>query len=129
MAAYEPIVPEGSWPASFTFSPAVRVGNLVFLSGTTATDASGKIVGPGDIAAQTRQIFRKFAAILESVGGSLANIIETTDYVLSLDDYRNTAAVRRELLKGPPWPAATGVVVSGLVRKDALIEIKGIAAL
>jgi enamine deaminase RidA (YjgF/YER057c/UK114 family) len=129
MAAYQAIMPEGSWPAGFTFSPAVRVGNLVFLSGTTATDASGKIIGPGDIAAQTRQIFRKFAAILESVGGSLANIIETTDYVLSLDDYKNTAAVRRELLKGPPWPAATGVVVSGLVRKDALIEITGIAAL
>jgi enamine deaminase RidA (YjgF/YER057c/UK114 family) len=129
MAAYQPIVPDASWPAGFTFSPGVRVGNLVFLSGTTATDASGQIVGPGDIAAQTRQIFQKFSAILESVGGSLANIVETTDYVLSLDDYKKTAAVRRELLKGPPWPAATGVVVSGLVRKDALIEIKGIAAL
>jgi enamine deaminase RidA (YjgF/YER057c/UK114 family) len=67
--------------------------------------------------------------VLESVGGSLANIVETTDYVLSLDEYQKTAAVRRELFKGPPWPAATGVVVSGLVRPDALIEIKGIAAL
>jgi aminoacrylate peracid reductase len=129
MAAYQAIVPDASWPAGFTFSPAVRVGNLVFLSGTTATDASGQIIGPGDIAVQTRQIFQKFSVILASVGGSLANIIETTDYVLSLDDYKKTAAVRRELLKGPPWPAATGVVVSGLVRKDALIEIKGIAAL
>jgi enamine deaminase RidA (YjgF/YER057c/UK114 family) len=85
--------------------------NLVFLSGTTATEESGKIVGPGDIAAQTRQIFQKFAAILEGAGGAPANIVETTDYVLSLDDYKKTAAVRRELLKGPPWPAATGVVV------------------
>jgi aminoacrylate peracid reductase len=67
--------------------------------------------------------------VLDSVGGSLANIVETTDYVLSLDDYAKTADVRRELLKGPPWPAATGVVVSGLVRKDALIEIKAIAVL
>ena len=48
--------------------------------------------------------------------------------MLSLDDYKRTAQLRRELFKGPPWPAATGVVVSGLVRKDALIEIKGIAA-
>jgi enamine deaminase RidA (YjgF/YER057c/UK114 family) len=129
MTVYEAIVPNPSWPKSFTFSPAVRVGNLVFLSGTTATDDKGRIVGLGDITEQTRYIFRKFAAVLESVGGSLSNIVETTDYVLSLDDYQRTAEVRRELFKGPPWPAATGVVVSGLVRKDALIEIRAIAAL
>jgi enamine deaminase RidA (YjgF/YER057c/UK114 family) len=129
MRVYEAIVPNPSWPKSFTFSPAVRAGNLVFLSGTTATDDKGRIVGVGDIAAQTRHIFSKFAALLESLGGSLANIVETTDYVLSLDGYEKTADVRHELFKGPPWPAATGVVVSGLVRKDALIEIKAIAVL
>lgn len=129
MAVYEPIVPNPNWPERMTFSPAVRVGNLVFLSGSTAGDANGNIVAPGDIAGQTRYIFEKFAVILESVGGSLANIVETTDYVLSLEDYKKTAQVRRELFKGPPWPAATGVVVSGLVREGALIEIKAIAAL
>ena len=129
MTVYEPIIPNPSWPKSFTFSPGVRVGNLVFLSGTTATDEKGRIAGKGDIVVQTRQIFRKFATVLESVGGSLANIVETTDYVLSLEDYQKTAEVRREVFKGPPWPAATGVVVSGLVRKDALIEIKAIAVL
>ena len=129
MTVYEPIIPNPSWPKSFTFSPGVRVGNLVFLSGTTATDEKGRIVGEDDIVVQTRQIFRKFATVLENVGGSLANIVETTDYVLSLEDYQKTAEVRREVFKGPPWPAATGVVVSGLVRKDALIEIKAIAVL
>ena len=129
MPIYQPVVPNENWPARFTFSPAVRVGNLVFLSGTTGTDDRGNIVGPGDIVAQTRRIFEKFSLILHSVGGSLDNIVETTDYVLSLDDYKKTAALRRELFKGPPWPAATGVVVSGLVREGALIEIKGIAAL
>jgi len=129
MPRYEPIFPGDTWPEKFTFSPAVRVGNLVFLSGTTATDDKGKIVGPGDIVAQTRRIFEKFSLILEKVGGSLDNIVETTDYVLSLDDYNRTADLRRELFKGPPWPAATGVVVRGLIRPDALIEIKGIASL
>jgi len=129
MPIYQPVVPNENWPARFTFSPAVRVGNLVFLSGTTGTDDRGNIVGPGDIVAQTRRIFEKFSLILHSVGGSLENIVETTDYVLSLDDYKKTAALRHELFKGPPWPAATGVVVSGLVREGALIEIKGIAAL
>jgi enamine deaminase RidA (YjgF/YER057c/UK114 family) len=129
MTVYEAIIPNATWPKSFTFSPAVRVGNLVFLSGTTATDEKGRIVGKGDIVAQTRQIFCKFATVLESVGGSLANIVETTEYVLSLEDYQKTAAIRRELFNGPPWPAATGVVVSGLVRADALIEIKATAVL
>ncbi|NNM72429.1 Rid family hydrolase [Enterovirga aerilata] len=123
------MLPNPTWPKGFTFSPAVRVGNLIFLSGTTATDEKGNIVGPGDIVAQTRQIFRKFEAVLASVGGSLANIVETTEYVLSLEDYKTTAQLRRELFQDPPWPAATGVVVSGLVRPDALIEMKGIAAL
>ena len=126
MSKYQAIIPSSSWPQHLTFSPAVRVGNLVFLSGTTGTDDSGKIVGPGDIVAQTRRIFEKFSIVLQSVGADLSN---TTDYVLSLEDYKKTAGLRRELFKGPPWPAATGVVVSGLVRADALIEIKGIAAL
>ena len=129
MPTYQPVVPNDKWPARFTFSPAVRVGNLVFLSGTTGTDDDGNIVGPGDIVAQTRRIFQKFSLILQSVGGDLSNIVETTDYVLSLDQYKKTATLRRELFKGPPWPAATGVVVSGLVREGALIEIKGIGAL
>ncbi len=129
MHRYEPIIPVSNWPEKFTFSPAVRVGNLIFLSGTTATDDSGKIVSPGDIVGQTRHIFSKFARILAHVGANLENIVETTDYVLSLEEYNKTAVLRRELFNGPPWPAATGVVVRGLVRPDALIEIKGIAAL
>jgi enamine deaminase RidA (YjgF/YER057c/UK114 family) len=129
MSSYQSVLPNDHWPARYTFSPATRVGNLVFLSGTTGTDDAGNIVGPGDIVAQTRRIFEKFALILGSVGGDLSNIVETTDYFLSLDDYRKTAALRRELFKGPPWPAATGVVVAGLIREGALIEIKGIAAL
>jgi enamine deaminase RidA (YjgF/YER057c/UK114 family) len=129
MSVFEAIVPSATWPASLTFSPGVRVGNMIFLSGSTGTDENGKLVGEGDICEQTRQIFRKFEAVLKAAGGGLENIVETTDYVLSLDEYKKTAAVRRELFKGPPWPAATGVVVSGLVRPGALIEIKGIAVL
>ena len=111
-----------------TFSPAVRVGNLLFISGATATDDNLQIVGVGDIVAQTRQIFRKFDAILRAAGASFDNIVETTDYFLTLADYNKTAAVRREVFK-PPYPAATGVQVAGLIRPDALIEIKAIAVL
>ena len=112
-----------------TFSPAVRVGNLVWLSGMTATDENRQIIGIGDIAEQTRYIFRKMERILQELGGGLQNIVETTEYVTTVDDYDKPAAVRRELFGGPPYPAAAGVKVSGLVRQHALIEIKAVAVL
>ncbi len=117
------------WPERYTFSPAVRSGNLLFISGTTATDEHHQIVGRGDIVAQTRQIFRKFEAILTAAGGSLRDIVETTEFITTTANYGKTAEVRREVFGGPPYPAATGVIVAGLLRQGALIEISAIAVL
>jgi enamine deaminase RidA (YjgF/YER057c/UK114 family) len=127
MTRCEAIVP-GRWSDRLTFSPAIRVGNLLFISGTTATDENLRIVGVGDIAEQTRQIFRKWEPILKAAGAGFDNIVETTDYYVTLEGYARTAEVRREFFR-PPYPAATGVQVAGLIRKEALIEIKGIAVL
>lgn len=127
MIRYEAITP-GPWSDRLTFSPAIRVGNLLFISGTTATDENRQIVGVGDIVAQTRQIFRKWAPILKAAGATFNNIVETTDYYVTLDGYSKTADVRREFFRHP-YPAATGVQVAGLIRPEALIEIKGIAVL
>jgi aminoacrylate peracid reductase len=128
MSVYE-IIKVGRWPDKITFSPAVRAGNLLFISGTTAVDENLNIVGEGDIVAQTRFIFEKFARLLNEAGATFDNIVETTEYFLTMDDYRRTADVRREFFKGPPYPAATGVLVAGLLRKEALIEIKATAVL
>ena len=128
MPIYERIVP-GRWSDKITFSPAVRAGNVLFISGHTAVDENLNIVGKGDIVAQTRYIFRKFERILALAGATFDNIVETTEYFLTLEDYRRTADIRREFFKGPPYPAATGVLVAGLIRKDALIEIKATAVL
>jgi len=128
MPIYQAIKPN-HWPDALTFSPAVRAGNLLFISGTTAVDDNLAIVGKDDIVAQTRFIFEKFDRILRAAGASFGNIVETTEYFLTMADYKRTAAVRRELFKGPPYPAATGVLVAGLIRKDALIEIKATAIL
>ncbi len=128
MPVYQPIK-LGDWPDQMTFSPAVRAGNLLFISGTTAVDDNRAIVGKGDIVTQTKFIFEKFARLLQQAGASFDNIVETTDYFITLDDYKRTAEVRREFFKGPPYPAATGVLVAGLLRPDALIEIKAIAVL
>ena len=118
-----------AWPERYTFSPAVKRGNLLFISGTTATDERHQLVGRGDIVAQTRQIFRIFEAILAAAGGSLRDIVETTEFITTTENYRKTAEVRREVFGGPPYPAATGVIVAGLLREGALIEMSAIAIL
>ena len=66
---YEPIYPWEKWSDRLTFSPAVRVGDLLFISGLTATDENLDIVGPNDIVAQTRHIFLKMGDILAAAGG------------------------------------------------------------
>jgi enamine deaminase RidA (YjgF/YER057c/UK114 family) len=115
-----------AWPERYTFSPALRVGNLLFIAGTTASDERGVIVSPGDIVGQTRFIFQRFAAILAEAGAGFEHIVETTEYFTTTDNYRKTADVRREFFQ-PPYPAATGVQVKGLLREGALIEIKALA--
>jgi enamine deaminase RidA (YjgF/YER057c/UK114 family) len=116
------------WPSRYTYAPALRVGNTVFLSGTTATDEAGTLVGPGDIVAQTRQIFRTFERLLNAAGGSCEDLVETTDYITTTENYKRTADVRREFLKSAR-PASTGVIVAGLLREGALIEISAVAVL
>ena len=117
-----------AWPPQYTYVPALRVGNMVWLSGTTGTDHNGKIIAPGDIVEQTRQIFRKFEKLLNSVGGTCEDIVQTHDFFTTTENYKGTAAVRREFFK-TSYPTSTGVLVAGLLRKDALIEISAIAVL
>ncbi|GAA4339884.1 Rid family hydrolase [Pigmentiphaga soli] len=123
----QPLFGAPGWPEHLTFAPAVRVGDVVYLSGTTGADDEGRIA-EGDMAEQARQIFRKFDRILAPLGASCRDIVSTTDYVVTTRDYKKTAAVRREFF-GATLPASTGVVVAGLVRPHALIEISAIAVL
>jgi reactive intermediate/imine deaminase len=112
-----------------TFSTAVRRGPFLFISGVIARDPeTGEVAGKGDIVAQADFIFRRIGQILESAGGSFDDVVKTTDYVTTLERYRETAAVRRKYFKNG-FPAATGVVVKALVNPEALIEIDAIAIL
>lgn len=124
---YKAVTPAGGWNPKLTFSAAVQAGDFVFISGMTAGDENGRIVGEGDIVRQTEYIYEKMARVLEAADCSLADIVETTDYYLTEKDYQKTAAVRRKVFGGPPYPAATGVQASGLLREGALIEIKAVA--
>jgi enamine deaminase RidA (YjgF/YER057c/UK114 family) len=128
MSEREVITAGRDWPAKYTFVPALRVGDTIHISGTTGTDENGAITAPGDIVEQTRQIFRKFEALLSVAGGSCDDIVSTVDYVTTTKDYNKTAAVRREFFRHG-FPTATGVVVAGLLRPEALIEISAVAVL
>ena len=128
MPKLEPINPGWARYERYTFSPAVRKGNLLFISGLTATDDEGAIVGEGDIVAQTRRIFELIGQLLEEAGGSFDDVVKTVDYVTTTDNYAGTADVRREFFRNG-FPAATGVVVKALLRPGALIEIDAIAVL
>jgi enamine deaminase RidA (YjgF/YER057c/UK114 family) len=128
MPAFEAITGPTPWHARYTFSPAVRAGNLLFISGTTATDDRGEVVAPGDIVEQTRVILRKFQRLLEAAGGRMEHVVETTEYITTTEQYRRTAEVRREFFR-PPYPTATGVIVAGLLREGAVIEISAVAVL
>lgn len=121
------VTPAAGWNPKLTFSAATRVGDLVFVSGMTAGDEKGRIVGEGDIARQAEYIYEKMGRILEAAGCTLADVVETTEYYLTLEGYEKTADVRRKVFGGPPYPAATGVQCAGLIRPGALIEIKAIA--
>jgi enamine deaminase RidA (YjgF/YER057c/UK114 family) len=122
------VITAGPWPARYTFVPAVRAGNLVFLSGTTATDDEGHTVAPGDIVAQTRQIYRIFERLLATVGATCRDIVSTTEFITTTENYRATADVRREVF-GDRLPTSTGVIVAGLLRPGAVIEMSAIAVL
>src|SRR5262249_20187668 len=96
MTTWDIVTGPDPWPQRYTFSPAVRAGNLLLISGTTASDKDGRIVAPGDIVGQTRYIFQKFEALLRAAGAGFEHIVQTTDYITTTENYGRTAEVRRE---------------------------------
>jgi 2-iminobutanoate/2-iminopropanoate deaminase len=113
-----------------TYSQAVRVetGDAVWIhvSGQIAIDLEGNLVGPGDLRAQTRQVFENLRAILEAHGATFADVVKIGTYLTTLDDLAGMREVRSEFLTSEP-PASTAVQVVALVVPDALIEIDLVA--
>ena len=113
-----------------TYSQAVRVetGDAVWIhvSGQIAIDTEGNLVGPGDLRAQTRQVFENLKAILEANGATFADAVKIGTYLTTLDDLAGMREVRSEYLTAEP-PASTAVQVVALVVPEALIEIDLVA--
>ena len=111
------------WEPVVGYSRAVRVGSMVWVAGTTATGPDGRIVGPGDPAAQTRQVLENVKSALERAGARLEHVVRTRIYVRNVADWETIGRVHGQYF-GQVRPAATLVEVSGLVDPDMLVEIE-----
>ena len=112
--------------AEYAQGVEVTGGRTLYVAGQIAIDADGQLVGSGDIRAQARQVFANIQAIIEEAGGEMSDIVKLVTFLTDIDDYAGFVEVRSEFLK-PPFPAATLVAVSALVRPEWLVEVEATA--
>lgn len=111
---YEPVI---------GFSRAVRVGNVIALSGTAPIGPDGKTVGKGDPAAQTRRCLQVIAAALEQLGGNLSDVVRTRTYLTRVEDWEAVGRAHGEFF-ADIRPASTMIQVAGLLDPDWLVEFE-----
>jgi reactive intermediate/imine deaminase len=122
--------PAISKPTGYTHVvEVVGGGKTVYISGQIALDVAGNVVGVGDLAAQTHQVFANLQAVLASVGADFSNIVKWTFFVLDMAQLPLIREIRNQYANPERPPASTAVEVSRLAHPDLLIEIEAIAVL
>lgn len=116
------------WEPVVGYSRAVRVGDHVYVSGTTATDGQGGIVGLGDPYAQTRQIVANLASALDRAGARLEDVVRTRIFVTDITQWEAVGRAHGEAF-GAIRPACTMVEVARLIAPEILVEIEADAVI
>lgn len=111
------------WEPVVGYCRAVRIGNHIWVSGTTATDETGKVVGEGDAAAQMRYALRIIERALKEAGAGFADVVRTRTFVTDISQWEAIGRVHGEFF-GEVRPAATMVQVSRLIDPAHLVEIE-----
>lgn len=120
----EPVDPGWTWHLDAHYSAAMRVGDLVFVSGQVGITPEGQIAGP-DFETQAHQAFANLAAVLAAAGSDLSRVVKVTLLLTNQDDFRFVPALRARYFQAP-YPADTTMVVMGLARPGLLVEIEAV---
>lgn len=117
-----------SWGETIGYSRAIRAGDLVFVSGTTASGPDGKALHPGDAGAQARLVLERILAAARELGAEAEHFVETRIYLTDMSAWQEVGRAHGEVFRDVR-PAATMVEVGPLISPDLLVEISAIASL